>query len=297
MVSRLAAALATALYACAEAAAPEHMQWQVSKDGLVQLRSRPEMRLNVKGGGDIEAGQEVVIWHCQAHAHEQFEFVGTQIKLKSNPQLCLNAERGAQESHPIVTWSCSPPNELGDNEQFVMKPNGKIQVKDHPELCLNVKAGLMQPGAEIILWRCSDGDANDLFKVNEYEISVLKHPHLHFNVAGADISQPNQRLVLWTCDGGNHEVFDFAKDGRIHLKAFPTLCLNAAGGLGVGHKIVVWPCQDTPAKNELFTFDEESGVIFATKSPDLGFNAAGGALQGGDSLVLWPLDDKHLSEL
>jgi len=267
---------------------PLHMVWDLSSEGLLQPRSKPEMWLNVKGGSP-EAGRGLVLWNSQPQAHELFHFSGTQIKLVANPGLCLNVEGGIDLGHNFITWPCSSEQELAPNEEFVYElETGLIKLKQHPTLCLNVKGGDLTHGGELIIWQC-ESVSHELFTVNSNEISMQVNPKLHFKVAAEDVTEVGAKVILYA---GRHDVFEFDQvNSRLKLSN-TNLCLNAEAGVMPANRIILWPCAEKLADNELFLYDKKSGVISSAIDPELGFNAAGGRLLLGDEIVLWYVQEK-----
>lgn len=275
----------------AAAAVPDHMQFTFDKTGVIQLKHKPELRLNIKGG-EFKHGDPVLLWNEQEENHEQFSFDHGLIRSKTNPTMCLNVQGGLAAGHNLVTWHCGEKSKAEPHELFKFEKSGRIHPKSDHNLCLNVKAGDFSPGAEVVLWQCEgSGHAHELFKQDGDRITVASHPDLHFNVAGGDLSVPGAKVVLYNKQPSAHEVFEIF-EGRIHLKQHTELCLNAEGGLGAGHRVVLWPCSPVPAENELFQFDKKSGAIKATKAPELAFNAAGGGMNLGDEIVLWNIKEE-----
>jgi len=271
-----------------------HMTWDATDAGLVMSRADNSLRINVQNGA-TEPGAGLVLWHCEAKAHEQLFLTDTQIKLAANPSLCLNAEGGVQPGNRIITFPCGSREQggLAPTEEFIFD-NGLIRAKDRPSLCINIKGSELREGGEIQLWHCNGGDDNEMFHLDGNKIFLQKYPHLNMNVAGGEIGTHGKPLVLWTCDGAaDHELFEFTSDGRMRMKTRPDLCLNSEGGLNVGNRIILYSCHTEPQAVELFTYDPTSGLIIATSNPELGFNAAGGKVKAGDSVVLWPINERR----
>lgn len=270
------------------AGVPEHMQFSFKKEGIIQMKHKRKLRLNVKGGA-LEHGDPIVLWNAQESSHVQFEEKDGSIKLMNNPTMCLNIEGGLVAGSNLVTWPCRQSHEKSLNEDFKFgrgKMKGRIHPRSDSSLCLNVKGGAIEEGAEVVLWHCEEGHDHEKFIMVGNRITVMDHPELHFNVAGGDLSTPGVKIVLYKRHASANEVFKMS-EGRIHLQQRTDLCLNAEGGLSAGHRIVVWPCSPEPEENELFYFDEKTGAIHSSKEPELAFNAAGGGMILGDEIVLW----------
>mmetsp|Transcript_89626 Transcript_89626/g.256795 ORF Transcript_89626/g.256795 Transcript_89626/m.256795 type:complete len:315 (-) Transcript_89626:56-1000(-) len=280
---------------------PAHMKFALV-DGELRALARPELRLNAKGG-NISVGVPLILWPCSAHNHELFDPVSPEglIRLTVVPRepggsggLCLNAEGGARSGANIVTWPCAQTGELVQHEQFVYdEVTGLLRYKHDRELCMNVKGGATALGAELILWPCGEEPGpNEQFYFEDGMIVLRLNRTLHLNVEGGNLQDPGKKVLIWNCHAGAHESFAFGRDGRLRLSGQEALCVNAEGGLGPGQRLVLFPCQEAPAENELFHQDDELGVILATAQTNLAFNAAGGGLRPGDEVMLWPLNEK-----
>lgn len=266
----------------------------VFDNGLIKLQMDEKLRLNVEGGTP-EAGDAVILYPCTAHAHETFELVelGKSIKVR-NTNMCLNAEGGPYPGARIVTWPCAQQGEKVEHEEFQMGSDGRITLAKHPHLCINVKGGDFSHGAELILWPCEeDGVAKNeefVYLQDQGLIQLKARPEFHFNVAGG-ILDNSSHLNLYSCQAHAHEIFDFV-DERVRLRYKPDLCLNAEGGIGADHRIVTWPCADTPQDNERFAYDAKRNVIYAIHQPQFVFNVRHAGMHAGTEIVLWPIDDK-----
>jgi hypothetical protein len=75
------------------------------------------------------------------------------IRVKSKPQLCLNAQSGnLKEGDAIQLHTCS----AAPNEQFeVLSSDNTIRVKSKPQMCLNANSGNLKQGDAIQLYTCS----------------------------------------------------------------------------------------------------------------------------------------------
>lgn len=259
-------------------------------EGLIRLHDKPDLRLNVKGGAPVENGSPLILWPCGPLNHELFKFEKGLFKLMVDESLCLNVAGGANAGSGLSLWPCEQGGSRVDHEEFEMKSDGRIVLKQNPTMCLNIKEGNIGHGGEVVLWPCADQPSeNELFSVEEGYIKVKSKPDFHFNVQGE--LKAEAKVVLWSCQAGAHEAFDLTADGRIKLRMRPEMCLNAEGGVGAGQKIIAWPCSEHPEENELFEYDFNKKTLYSKKNPDLGFNAAGGAMQAGDEIVLWSLKD------
>jgi len=270
--------------------------------GLIHLDEVPELRLNVKGGDLETPGAPIILWPCSPQIHEMFEMQNGLIKLSVEERLCLNAAGGAGAGNAVVLFPCEQDGVRAPNEDFEVRSDGRIALKQSPDLCLNVEGGTIELGAKIVMWPCSDGEvSNELFSLNDGMIQVKQQPSFHFNVQGE--LAPGSPIILWQCGAGVHEALEFTADSRIRLKMHQQFCLNAEGGLAPGHRIVAWPCSETAESNELFKYDPDLKIIYSLENPELGFNAAGGEMQAGDGIVLWPfeaidpLDEEWTEEL
>eukprot|EP00930_Biecheleria_cincta_P098846 TRINITY_DN90495_c0_g1_i1.p1 TRINITY_DN90495_c0_g1~~TRINITY_DN90495_c0_g1_i1.p1 ORF type:complete len:319 (+),score=66.58 TRINITY_DN90495_c0_g1_i1:71-958(+) len=272
----------------------EHAKF-VFDDGLIKLQADESLRLNVKGGAN--PGDGVILWPCNAHAHESFDLMEGGIKVRYS-QLCLNAEGGPNPGARIVTWPCGQDGEKVEHEEFQMGSDGRITLSKHPHLCINVKGSDFNHGGELILWPCGNDEedaavaANEefIYKQEEGLIQLKAKPEFHFNVAGG-ILDNSSHLNLYTCQGHSHEIFEFV-DERVRLRYKPSSCLNAEAGLGAGHRIVAWPCEEEPQDNERFAYDPDRNVIYAVAQPDLVFNVKHANVNAGTDIVLWYIDDK-----
>lgn len=274
-------------------------------ESQIKLRKHPELHLNVKGG-ELAAGSPLVLWPCNPHSHEIFDFDTENhlIRLRANKDVCLNAESGLSAGARITTWPCMQHGELVEHERFTLGSDGRIRAGEKQDLCINVKGGNIANGGELILWHCSgseDPDVLDRFEYDSGLIKVKKFPDFHFNIVGGSLTEP-AHLVLWVCHPGAHEVFEFVKrqgdgdklKGQVRLKLVPELCLNAEGGVGLGHRIVVWPCSEEGQPNEDFDYDPIRNVIYSAAHPNLGFNVKGGNTAPGGEIVLWSLVQDEL---
>jgi len=122
-------------------------------------------------------------------------------------------------------------------------------------------------------------------------IQLKANPEFHFNVAGG-ILDNTSHLNLYSCQAHGHEIFELV-DERVRLKYKPSLCLNAEAGLGAGHRVLVWPCEDEPQENERFAYDPDRNVIYAVAQPDLVFNVKHANTAAGTEIVLWHIGDKE----
>jgi hypothetical protein len=129
------------------------------------------------------------------------------------------------------------------------------------------------------------------FQFNKEEsgvISLKANAELRLNVQGGD-PKPGDPLVLWPCHPQAHEVFKF-EDGLVKLQNNQNMCLNAAGGLNAGTKIVTWPCAQAgdAVAHEQFKF--ENGRI-STPDGKMCFNVKEGNFNLGTNIILWPCSD------
>jgi len=264
------------------------------ESGLVNLVKNPELRLNVKGGLAEPEGAPVILWPCGPQNHELFKVEDGLIKSQADPNMCLNVAGGANEGAPLSLWPCEHSGKRTAQEEFEIRNDGRIGVKKHPNMCLNVEGGAIQHGTKIVLWPCrSTSSANELFIVNPNGyIQVKAKPDFHFNVQGE--VKAGAGVVLWDCQAAAHEALEFTKDSRIRFKMGNEWCLNAENGVAAGNRIIAWRCADKPAANELFKYDAKRKVVYSVENPDLGFNAAGGTMQAGDEIVLWPFKHDEL---
>jgi len=296
MSSRLVVLVLAALFPWSLAGAPRHARFRFNHD-VIELLEKPELRLNVKGGG-MEPGDPLVLWPCSPHMHEIFNITGGSIHLVANMDLCLNAEAGVSRGTRIITWPCAQDGVKVPHEDFVLGADGRIRVAAHPDMCIAVKGDTVQNGAEIVLLPCLEDNrttGRDVFSYNGGMIQVAARPSYHFNVKGGDVAKLNSPLVLWGCEPSNHEVFERTDDKRLRLKRKPDLCVNAAHGVGHGASLIAWPCDKNEAQpNEQFEYDEKLQIIYSVAMPHLVFNAKGGGMQQGDEIVLWPLDAEEL---
>jgi len=274
---------------------PKHSMFSYDKESsLVTLVANSELRLNVKGGVAEPAGSPLILWPCGPLDHELFKMENGLIKSQADPNLCLNVAGGANQGSPVNLWPCEHSGGRVPHEEFELRNDGRIALRQKPEMCLNVEGGQIQHGTKIVLWPCrTTPPANELFIVNPNGyIQVKAKPDFHFNVQGA--VEAGSQIGIWDCRAGPHEALEFTRDSRIRLKMANDFCLNAEGGVGPGNRIIAWPCSQSPVANELFKYDAKRKVIYAAENPNLGFNAAGGALNAGDEIVLWPFKDEEL---
>merc|ERR1712007_153780 len=100
------------------------------------LKSQPDLHLNIEGG-DLEEYANIVLWHCQPHLHETFEFEDGMIRIRDSDG-CLHAEGGLQAGSPLVAWKCSE-GIPGDNELFAYdKSRSVIYSLKEPTLGFNI---------------------------------------------------------------------------------------------------------------------------------------------------------------
>jgi len=304
---RLLSLLPSFVWAMALAQVPPHMRFAL-QEGEVRSLERPELRLNARGGA-MQPGDPLVLWPCSPHDHELFvppteEGLirlaavpaapgGTGGSAGSGGGLCLQAEGGPTAGSRIIVWPCMQESRVMPHEAFEFH-RGTMRLKRFPDLCVNIKGGFSGRGGEAILWHCGDEPGpNEQFIFDNGRIALLSDSEFHLNVAGGNLTHGSP-VVVWSCQAGHHEVFEFSDDGRLRSATHQGLCVNAEGGLGAGRRLVLWPCAEAPEANELFEQDSTREFIFASKNPNLAFNAAGGGLQSGDEVVLWPLVEKEL---
>jgi len=276
-------------------AIPKHSLFSYDKESsLITLVGNPELRLNIKGGLGEPQGAPIVLWPCGPLDHELFKMENGLIKSQADPNLCLNVAGGANEGSPVSLWPCEHNGKKEPHEEFDLRNDGRIALRQKPNMCLNVEGGQIQHGTKLVLWPCrTTPPANELFIVNPNGyIQVKAKPEFHFNVQGAVAA--GSQVGLWDCRAGPHESFEFTRDSRIRLKMANDWCLNAEGGVGPGNRIIAWPCAQTPQSNELFKYDSKRKVVYAAENPNLGFNAAGGTMNAGDEILLWPFKDEEL---
>lgn len=141
------------LWPCGSGAEPNELF--TVQDGMIKVRANTTFHLNV-AQGDLEKSAPVVVWACQAAAHEAFEATGDKrIRVKSRPELCLNAEGGVAMAKRIIAWPCAETPQA--NELFVYdKDRGVIFSVEDPALGFNAKGGSMHPGDELVLWPLED---------------------------------------------------------------------------------------------------------------------------------------------
>jgi len=272
------------------------------QEGEVRALSKPELHLNAKGG-NMQPGDPLVLWHCSPHKHELFQPPGedglirlsaVQTEGDGTGGLCLQSEGGPLAGNRIIIWPCAQGGEMAPHESFEFRRDSTLRLRQFPELCVNIKGGFFGHGGEAILWHCSNEPGpNEQFVFNDGRIVLVNNTNFHLNVAGGNLTAGSP-VVIWSCQADHHEIFEFTDDGRLRSATNKDLCVNAEGGLGAGRRLVLWPCSATPEDNELFEQDSARGIIFATKNPNLAFNAAGGGLQSGDAVLLWPLEEKEL---
>jgi len=139
------------LWPCGHDASHTHDVF-VYQDGVIQLEANRDYHLNAQGG-DVTNSVPVALWRCEPSRHEAFEFTfpDNRMRLKHQPDMCVNAEGGLGPGSRLILWPCAA--EPAVNERFVYDREQQVI---HPQavrtLAFNVKAGNMQNGGEIILW-------------------------------------------------------------------------------------------------------------------------------------------------
>jgi len=277
------------------AGVPRHSRFTVTKAGVVELVENRELRLNAQGGG-MAPGDALLLWPCSAQTHEVFDIRDNVIRLHANPLLCLNAEGGANAGARIITWPCSHRGLPEAHEEFRFGEDGRIRLLQHPDTCISVRGGLVELGATLILWPCGQDASHmhDVFVNHDGVIRLEANREYHFNAQGGDVVN-SAPVVLWRCEPSRHEIFEFTfPENRMRLKHKPELCVNAAGGLGPGNRLIMWPCAAEPAVNERFVYDLERQVIHAQAVRTLAFNVKGGNMQNGGEVILWTTDEAEL---
>lgn len=273
---------------------PGHSKFKVARSGVIELVDNPQLRINVKGGA-MNKGDRLILWPCSPHDHELWDVEDYVIKLRGSP-LCLNAEGGARPGARIVTWPCSHRGVTEPHEEWTFDEDGRIRLVEHPEFCISVRGGLVEVGANLILWKCGNdpGHAHDIFVNTGGLIQLKANRDFHLNAQGGDLLN-SALVVLWKCTPAKHEIFEFTwPDNRMRLKHKPEMCVNAEGGLGQGNFLIVWPCHEEPEVNERFVYDRERQVIHPQVIPTLAFNVKGGNTQNGGELILWTTDEAEL---
>lgn len=143
---------------------PQPHEVFVYHDRMIKVKSNMDLHFNV-ARAVTEQSSPVVLYSYRPQRHERFEFTnkgqlrvrgdGSQF-LASRP-MCLNAEGGLTKGHKIVLWPCSDPPTR--NELWTLHTSADwsaIIATDAPELGFNIAAGVMEQGAEIVLWDLED---------------------------------------------------------------------------------------------------------------------------------------------
>lgn len=274
-------------------AVPRHSQWKVAKTGEIELAENPKLRLNVQGG-EIKEGAPLILWPCSAGNNEIFDFADNGlIKLRANPEYCLNAEGGAVDGAKIITWPCAQSGVPNPNEAFEHGKDKRIRLREHPDKCINVKESHIAHGTELVVWSCGteDNHTHDKFVLKDGLIQLEADRDFHLNVAGGDVENSSS-VVIWNCAPGLHELFMFTyPENRLRMKYEPDMCVNAEGGIARGHRLVIWPCHHEAVAHERFVYDEAQQLILAEDAKTLSFNVKGAQMEGGGEIILWSLEE------
>jgi len=272
----------------------KHSQFKYQKEsGTIELVADPSLRLNV-AGGELKQGDPLVLFPCVPQAHELFTLEDGVIKLQHSQSLCLNAA-GTNDGAKIVIWHCGQPGDRVVHPEFVLGKDGRIRLRQRPKMCINAGSGRLTMGTHLMLFPCATDTAhpNEVFVFKDGLIQLKFQPTLHFNIMGVEMALSSE-VVLWSCQASSHEIFEF-REGRLHMKNQPDMCITAEGGVVNGHRLVAWPCStDVPASNELFSYDAERQVIYSGDDPNMGFNVKGGVMSAGGQIILWPLAKDEL---
>jgi hypothetical protein len=265
----------------AKANVPAHSKFAWTADGALELEANRSLRVNLGGKGQLRWAE---LAPGKAANHERFSFRGGKITLQVNPTICLGAEDGElAEGVRIRAQACVKDAE---HQAFVMNREGRVR-SSIKHLCMTPRESASNLGAEIVLGACV-GEWSRFAHHHGGKLAVRQpqFADLHFNLQGGALDAP---LVLWKSAPSNTDSFEWSESGQLRLRGRP-VCLVAQGGIVQGSRIVSSRCTDEgkPSPSELFGYDDSRSVIFAKASPDLVFNAEGGAMSPGDRLVLWP---------
>merc|ERR1712046_433376 len=162
-----------------------HSRFNIGDDGVISLADQPGLRLNA-AGGEMKAGDPLVLYPCSPHSHELFNMTAEGlIRLSSNPGLCLQAKGGLANGNEIVTYHCAQGGLARRHETFKMDSDGRIRSTVESDLCMNVKDAHLNSGGKLILWWCGKGPntPNELFKYDGGMIKLQSNEALRFNVA------------------------------------------------------------------------------------------------------------------
>lgn len=98
---------------------------------------------------------------------------------------------------------------------------------------------------------------------------------------------PWDPIILNPCIPRSRDFFRF-EDGYIHAEKHPGVCLNAAGGLNSGTKIISYPCSLDGVVVDHEKFQMLSDGRIASMDGKMCFNVKEGHVAVGSEIVLWP---------
>lgn len=98
---------------------------------------------------------------------------------------------------------------------------------------------------------------------------------------------PWDPIVFTPCVPRSRDFFKF-EGGYIHAEKHPGVCLNAAGGLNAGTKIISYPCSLDGVVVDHEKFQMLSDGRIASMDGKMCFNVNEGHVAVGSEIVLWP---------
>merc|ERR1719188_378233 len=262
-------------------------------DGIFELEANRSLRIATIGRGPAS---RLIIKLGKAAVHEKFIFRDRAVFLTENQGMCLGSEtKTLEDGARIVLQDC----ELQDgqpvpHQAFIFGLDKRIKALGSG-LCMIVKDNNMKPGAEIVLGECGEHSGfigNKVFVQSAGKVQVKSRTDLHFNVQQAAVGGP---IVLWKSEIGRDESFEFV-DGRLKPKDQPKICLVPLGGLSPGQRLSAVMCTADGVPEEQFHYDDDRHCVASTVDPNMVFNVKGGAMQPGDEVVLWPVDESSLQK-
>jgi len=93
---------------------------------MIRSKVYPEFHFNIQGG-NLSHPTPLIMWRCDAATHEMFEFTDRgQVRSKSMPHMCFNAEGGLHPGRGIVMWPCTTVGPVPDNEYFLYSEKTQV---------------------------------------------------------------------------------------------------------------------------------------------------------------------------
>ena len=112
--------------------------------------------LDIKGGAG--KGNPVIVYSCRSGALNQTWYRHAN-EIRSADGYCLDQKGGEGQGNKVIAWPCH--NKA--NQQWRWFNDGTIRTNSG-NFCLDVRGGKAVSGAEVILWPCKSGAANQRWK-------------------------------------------------------------------------------------------------------------------------------------